>query len=94
MLPADPNGTSPGPQPIRVIGDPSPVQYQVAVQDHGLSVNGPAIGSRMNAESSGASFLHALRRRWFIGVSLGLVCASFAVAFGFGLWSSGTWPRL
>ena len=39
MLPADPNGTSPGPQPIRVIGESSPSHYQIAVQDHGPGIS-------------------------------------------------------
>src|SRR6266481_2270561 len=80
MLPIDPNGTSSGPQPVRVLGEQAPIVYPVAIQDHGLSSNGSAVGSSPGGEASGASFLHALRRRWFVGASLGLVCASFAVA--------------
>ncbi|HEV3079687.1 MAG TPA: polysaccharide biosynthesis tyrosine autokinase [Gemmataceae bacterium] len=79
MLPVDPNGTSSGPQPVRVLGAQDSV-YPAAATDDGLSGNGSAVGSSPGGKASGAAFLHAFRRRWYVGASLGLVCAFFAVA--------------
>jgi capsular exopolysaccharide synthesis family protein len=80
MLPVDPNGTSSGPQPVRVLGAQAAFVYPAAVPDHGLSGNGSAAGSSPGGKASGASFLQAFRRRWYVGASVGLVCAFFAVA--------------
>src|SRR4051794_39279031 len=83
MLPSEPKKPLPGSKGLGTVNEngsrvnvPAPVPIVRVTPADGM---GPALPPALSSMPSAATLLHGLRRRWFLALTAGLLCAALAV---------------